>query len=125
MKLQKIKPMLWTLDLKHSIEFYTKVLEFHCNEVSDDWSWASLNKDEVEIILAKPNDETPFDSPSFTGSLYIQTDDVNAWWDKLKDVMMICYPIDDFEWKMREFAVYDNNGYILQFGQQIMNSEES
>jgi len=28
----------------------------------------------------------------------------------------ICYEIETFEWGMREFAIYDNNGYILQFG---------
>ena len=26
--------------------------------------------------------------------------------------------IETFEWGMREFAIYDNNGYVLQFGQE-------
>ena len=26
---------------------------------------------------------------------------------------------EDFEHGMREFAIYDNNGYMLQFGQEI------
>ncbi|NHQ72651.1 bleomycin resistance family protein, partial [Elizabethkingia miricola] len=30
-----------------------------------------------------------------------------------------CYNIEDFPWQMREFAIYDNNGYILQFGQDV------
>jgi len=29
---------------------------------------------------------------------------------------MASKPID---WGMREFAIYDNNGYMLQFGQEI------
>ena len=28
-------------------------------------------------------------------------------------------PIEDFDYGMREFAVFDNNGYLLQFGQEI------
>jgi hypothetical protein len=31
----------------------------------------------------------------------------------------ICYPIDNFEYGMLEFAIYDNNGYLLQFGQPL------
>jgi hypothetical protein len=27
--------------------------------------------------------------------------------------------MEDFEYGMREFAIRDNNGYILQFGQEI------
>jgi hypothetical protein len=30
-----------------------------------------------------------------------------------------CYPIEDFEYGRREFAIFDNNGYLLQFGQEI------
>jgi len=31
----------------------------------------------------------------------------------------IVYPIENFYYGMREFAIRDNNGYILQFGQEI------
>ena len=65
-----------------------------------------------------------FERPAFTGSLYINTDDVDSLWQQLKDKAKVCYPIEDFEYGMREFAVYDNNGYLLQFGQEI-NSEKS
>ena len=54
-----------------------------------------------------------------TGSLYFNTDDVDALWDRLKDRCEVVYPIDDFEYGMREFAVRDNSGYLLQFGKQI------
>ncbi len=111
--------MLWTIDLQETIYFYTELLGFSCNEHNEDWSYASLHKDQVEIIIVKPNEQTPFDNPTFTGSLYLNTDDINGLWESLKDITAICQPIDDFEWGMREFAIYDNNGYILQFGQKI------
>ena len=111
--------MLWTVDLEESIAFYTQLLGFTFGEVNDDWAFAHLHKDEVEIILVKPNEQTPFDNPTFTGSLYFDTDDVDALWESLKDIAAICYEIENFDWGTREFAIYDNNGYILQFGQHI------
>ena len=40
-------------------------------------------------------------------------------WNEVKENVKICYPLETFEWGMREFAIYDNNGYMLQFGQEI------
>ena len=40
-------------------------------------------------------------------------------WEQVKDAARVCYPIEDFDYGMREFAVFDNNGYLLQFGQEI------
>jgi len=56
--------------IRGAIDFYTTILGFHCGERNDDWGWASLHKDEVEIMLAKPNAHITFDKPIFIGSLY-------------------------------------------------------
>ena len=57
---------------------------------------------------------TKYDKIEFTGSFYFNTDNVDALWAKLKDKAAVCYGIEDFDYGMREFAVYDNNGYLLQ-----------
>ena len=44
--------------------------------------------------------------------------------EAVKDKAKIVYPLEDFEWQMREFAIYDNNGYMLQFGQDISTDQE-
>ena len=54
--------------------------------------------------------------PAFTGSFYFDIDDVTALWADLKDRVKIAYPMEEFQYGMREFAIYDNNGYMLQFG---------
>ncbi|WP_165456536.1 VOC family protein [Pedobacter kyonggii] len=54
-----------------------------------------------------------------SGSLYINTNKVATLWESLKDQCEICYPSEDFDYGMREFAIYDNNGYLLQFGQDL------
>ena len=40
-------------------------------------------------------------------------------WTKVRDKTRICYGIENFDYGMREFAIDDNNGYMLQFGQEI------
>lgn len=122
-KFQPIRPMIWTNELNETIDFYVNTLGFACGEYNEDWGWASLHKDEAEIMMAKPNGHTPFDKPVFTGSFYINVDNVDALWNKLKDKCKICYEIDNFDWNMREFAIYDNNGYLLQFGTEIEESK--
>ena len=63
---------------------------------------------------AKENPET-----TFTGSLFTRTDQVDVLWSDLKEKCSIAYPLESFPYGMREFAIYDNNGYLLQFGQVI------
>lgn len=93
------------------------MLGFACSERNDAWGWASLEKDGVGLMLATPNAHEPFEGPTFTGSLYFNTDDVDSVWENLKDKVKLVYRLEEFAWGMKEFAIYDNNGYILQFGQ--------
>ncbi|WP_313808069.1 VOC family protein [Flavobacterium sp.] len=118
-KFHYLRPMLRTNELKETIAFYVNVLGFTCGEYNEDWGWAALHRDDVEIMLAKPNEHTPFDKPIFTGSFYINVDSADQLWEQLKDKCNVCYEIETFDWGMREFAVYDNNGYLLQFGHNV------
>lgn len=114
-----LRPILYCSDLSASVEFYQHMLGFTCMERNEDWGWASLQKDMVEIMLARPNAHTPFTKANFTGSLYINVSNVEEAWEKLKNSARICYPIENFEWQMREFAIYDPDGYIIQFGEPV------
>ena len=119
MKFQPIVPMIWTNELQETIDFYVNNLGFECGNYNEEWGWAALHKDAAELMIAKPNAHTPFDKPTYTGTFYIKTDNVNELWEKLKDKVKIVYPLEEFEWQMREFAIYDNNGYTIQFGEDI------
>jgi catechol 2,3-dioxygenase-like lactoylglutathione lyase family enzyme len=111
--------MLRTKDFDGTIDFYTQRLGFTCVARSDEDGWASLRRDAASLMVATPNEHEPFDAPAFTGSLYFNVDDAGALWDTLKDYARVCYPIEDLHYGMREFAIYDNNGYLLQFGQSL------
>lgn len=115
-----LRPILWVKNMDETIGFYTQILGFTLMGRNDDWQWASIRKDEVQIMLSQNEYEKP-NGISFTGSFYFNVDDVDNLWEDLKTKAKICYEIETFDWDMREFAVYDNNGYILQFGQSVDN----
>ncbi|MDP4149351.1 MAG: VOC family protein [Bacteroidota bacterium] len=117
MRLTFLRPMLRTDNIKATIDFYTGTLGFILEEYNEGWGWASLHKDDVWIMLARPDEHEEFKGPAFTGSLYFTTDDVDRVWHQVKDKAKVCYEPESFEWGMKEFAIYDNNGYLLQFGQ--------
>lgn len=122
MKLLRLTPMMRTWDMPATLAFYTDVLGFICENYSEEASWASLVKDEIRVMFSGPNQHEDDQAPAFTGSLYFQCDDVDTIWMQLQDKVGICYPPENFEYGMREFGIYDNNGYLLQFGQELSNS---
>ena len=119
MKFQSLTPMLWVDDLKATIAFYVDVLGFTLDGHSEEWGWAQLRFDDVQIMFSLPNKHMPYTGPGFTGSFYFNTVNVAEYWEKIKDSTRILYPLEDFYYGMREFAIYDCNGYILQFGESV------
>ena len=110
--------MLYTSALEETVEFYTSMFGFKCENLDKASGWASVSKDDLQIMFALPNEHLPFEKATFTGSLYFKTDDVETMWEQLKDKVSVCYPLETFDYGMKEFAVYDNNGYMIQFGQE-------
>jgi uncharacterized glyoxalase superfamily protein PhnB len=121
---ESLTPMLRTWDLSGTIEFYTRVLGFECKAQEPELGWASLSLGPVSLMLSGPNEHEGDVEPAFTGSLYFRVRDVEDLWSRLKDRARVCYPIETFGWGMREFAIYDNNGYLLQFGQDVGGAVE-
>lgn len=113
---QSLRPVLRTKDLPGTVAFWTNQLGFRCDGVSEEDGWASLSRDAVGVMIATPNAHVPFDTPGFTGSFYFNVDDVASLWADVKSRVAIAYPMEEFHYGMREFAIYDNNGYMLQFG---------
>ncbi|GAB4092032.1 VOC family protein [Flaviaesturariibacter terrae] len=110
---------MWVPDVRASADWYVQTLGFSERAFSEEWQWASLGRDSIELMLALPNAHLPAGEPQFTGSFYFATDDVEGYWNRLQHCPGVVYPIETFEWGMREFAIRDPNGYILQFGQEV------
>lgn len=119
MKLNSLTPLLRTRRLQETIDWYVGVLGFTCTANVPEWGFGRVQLDEADIMLATPNEHESFDQPALTGSLYLNTTDAAGWWEKLKDKCRVCYPLETFDYGMKEFGVYDINGYLLQFGQVL------
>ena len=118
--LQALVPMLRVPDVPAAVAWDRDVLGFAgCTDGSE--GWALLERDGIELMLSAFNAHEGDVAARFTGSLYLRCDDVDAWWERLKDSTRVCYPIEDFAYGVREFGIYDGNGYLIQFGQRLSN----
>jgi len=115
--------MLWTSDLKATVEFYRSVLGFELDQFNEKWGWCHMHRDSVNLMFAVPNEHEHYEKPHATATFYVYIDEVDEIWEQLKDTVEIFYPIDNFEHNMREFAIKDNNGYVLQFGRELKAGE--
>ncbi len=111
-------PTLRTLDLGASIRFYADVLGFECTRVDREWGWASLRRDSLTLKLTSVNLPDALQLPVPPLVVHFSVDDIDAFWEALESKASICYPLFDFEADAREFAIYDNNGHVLQFSQE-------
>lgn len=115
--LQRLTPMLRTWDLPGTLAFYLQSLDFVVTSQAP--GWAALARDGIALMVSGPNGQSGDVAPAFTGSLYFQVDDVDALWASLPATRKVCYPPETFGYGMREFGIYDNNGYLLQFGTPV------
>jgi uncharacterized glyoxalase superfamily protein PhnB len=122
MKLTNLSPLLETNDIKATIEFYTQTLGFTLRgtfEHEGITTWCDLVRDEIAFMFSLPNQNMNHGRILLSGSIYINVEDVDALWNLLKEKCDVVYPIEDFVYGMREFAIKDNNGYVLNFGESV------
>lgn len=117
--MNKVIPVLYTEKLQESVDFYCEILGFHCEGFEIEYGWAKINKDGAEIMFSLPNEHLQFEKPLFTGSIYIKVKDIDSFWNSVKESVDVAYPLESFEYGMKEFAIYDNNKYLIQFGEEI------
>jgi hypothetical protein len=128
MELLHLSPILWTKNLQETIVFYETVLDFKSK--SNFPNFVSLTKGNVEIMFVVPQEDLEagevlnvdndfFPKPILTGSLFIVTDDVDVFWQSVKEKVVVKSVINDRAYQMRDFSILDNNGYELVFGQDI------
>ena len=114
--------MLETDHIENTRKFYIDVLgftELGRFESEGKLTWISLKRDQVVIMFSSRFDATKDQPVGMSGSLYIYPDDVTLLWSQLKNIVEIAWELQDFHYGMREFAIFDNNGYRLIFGQEI------
>lgn len=122
MKLKNVTPMLEATNLRQTVEFYSELLGFEIIGSFPDAEnpgWVCMKKDDVVLMFTARNAHSKVETTTMTGSLYFYPTNVDEVWEQLKDKATVVYPIENFDYEMREFAIRDCNGYLLQFGQEI------
>lgn len=114
--LKRITPMLETDQLDETVKFWSEVLGFEIEAYQKN-NWAKLLKDDLAIMFSIPNAHREFKKPHLTGSIYFETEEVDKIWTDIRERVKVCYDLETFDYGMREFGFYDNNEYLIQFGQ--------
>jgi uncharacterized glyoxalase superfamily protein PhnB len=122
-KLSGLIPMLETPNLQATIDYYTRILGFDLDATwpsSGPPTWCRLVAGDVVVMFMAPEDDAPASTPKITGQLYCYPADIDALWAELRDKVDVVSPIANWDHGMREFQVRDCNGYILRFGQELV-----
>ncbi len=117
-RLKQLTPMLQTMDMLQTIDFYTRILGFR---VTGSWPeanpvWCMLERDGARVMFMV-NEHVG--EPRLTGTLYVETTDVMAQFHRISGQVHVLWGPEVYEYGMHEFAIKDCNGYTISFGQPV------
>ncbi len=119
MEILALCPVLYTNDLLKSLNFYTRILSFKTVDFQEENNWVLLEHQSIQILLSAPPNSLKLNPIQFSGSFYFRCKSIQAIWELLPSDCEIVYPIEAMPYGMLEFAIRDNNGYCLQFGEAL------
>ncbi|MBR9845019.1 MAG: VOC family protein [Algicola sp.] len=109
-------PVLASLDIKKTVEFYKTKLGFNRVGYLDD-NYAIIARDNFVVHFWKCNDKI---HPENT-SCYVDVEHIDDLYKELQAHHVI-HPngiLEDKPYGMREFAILDNDGNMIKFGQEL------
>lgn len=114
--LQRAVPVLASLDIFKTVDFYQKKLGFDRVGWKDE-NYAVIGRDKIEIHFWKCKNKI---FPENT-SCYIHVNNVDGLYKEMmaSGVVHPNGPLQDQPWGMREFAILDGDGNMIKFGQNL------
>ena len=120
-KIKKMSPQFLVTDIEHSIEFYTKKLDFDVEFRYEDF-YAGIIKDNYSIHLkfGKPSiDERKSKRENIDLDIVFSVEGVEDLYEELVNKFVeIIQPLCDRPYG-REFYIADPDGYILAFLEEV------
>ncbi|MBH5318440.1 glyoxalase [Paenibacillus sp. GSMTC-2017] len=120
-KMKEYRPILISRDREKAFDYYKK-LGFECNHYT-----GFMDRDDLKLTLHQLEDETKLIVPNHTidgwsWDIYVFVDDADALYREYVECGAIIHyaPKDPIEYRMREFAIRDLDGYILAFASSRM-----
>jgi uncharacterized glyoxalase superfamily protein PhnB len=121
-------------DIASTVKYYQENFDFELQMLVDEsktnfdtvikkelnYIWAMIHKDNVSIMLQsieslKEDVGVFFDNIGASLTLYIEVENVDELYLRIKDKVIIYKEIQDTWYRQREFYIKDINGYILGF----------
>lgn len=93
--------------------FYSEILGFEVSDSAD--GTCTVRKEGGTMIFADA--DLWQGPPHCTGTIYLFLDDVDAYYNEIKDKAIVRWPLQDMSYGTREFAIKDCNDYTLAFAQ--------
>lgn len=139
MKASKLTPNFEVINVKQTVDFYSKHLGFillmAVPETQDgidqsfaekkEYVYAMVQKDNVEIFFQRTDsfkEDVVFSQGLSIGasvSFYIEIEGIQEFYTTLKEKNLQITELKTTWYGMREFYLKDNNGYILGFAQKV------
>jgi catechol 2,3-dioxygenase-like lactoylglutathione lyase family enzyme len=126
-QLTRSAPYFPVADLERTIGHYERVLGFRCDyRGGTPPEFAIVSRDGLSIMLrvvAIPDRISPNEHQGGTWDVFFWVRDADALHAELKGngADIVYGPIIQAAYQMKEFAVRDREGYVLGFGQQLVN----
>ena len=118
-------PNLIVSDMPASVTFYRDVLKFGIERTVPDeapYVFVWLKRGSVELFLNEMKTVAavfPNLRAGGTSTLYVVVDDVKGLMEEVTSRAQIAMPMTDQFYGMREFAIFDPDGYLITFAQRI------
>jgi len=115
----EIHPKLPMRDKAITRDYYINKLGFRENETEDYEGYLMLHKDKIEIHFFEFKALDPKEN---YGQVYIRTDDIDGFYQTLKDKNVPIHPNGPLQtkpWGQREFSLLDPDKNLLTFGQEF------
>jgi catechol 2,3-dioxygenase-like lactoylglutathione lyase family enzyme len=111
--IQSTIPVLASLNLQQSVEFYTTRLGFM--EIGRYPDYAILMRDGCELHFWPCHDKTVAENTS----CYIRTENTDALYEEFKSKGVALKEATIKPWGMKELYVIDPHGNLLKFGESV------
>jgi uncharacterized glyoxalase superfamily protein PhnB len=104
--------------MQEAVDFYTDVLGFRlCWRAPHDGGGENCMLESGDTALMFSTGSHLGDRPQFTGTLYLDMDGVQDFYDQVKDRVHLVWPLGEMDYGQREFGLRDCNGYTLAFAE--------
>lgn len=116
---ETIVPMIHVPDVYATVQWYQSIgfSLAASNEDCGETNWARLTLGRGEFMLS--SDGRASSAPRREVDLYVQCDDIDARYERLKDRVEVVEGLHDTFYGMREFIIRDCNRFWITFGQPV------